>query len=196
MGGASFAPALNVPKLTKSPGRTAGLSPNLTIFRTPTVEANAEPAQVTGPREDVERPLPAEPGTDRTHEFHVTGTAALQWRPNDDNLVYLRYSRGYKAGGFNLGFVPPDRLESKFNDCAARAATQLAATSASLSAAQITGLGTLSASLTTAQLEALNAAGVPCGRVMNLREVFDDPQIRHQRMKITIDHPRIGRKSF
>jgi iron complex outermembrane receptor protein len=35
----------------------------------------------------------------------VTGTAAIQWRPNDDNLIYLRYSRGYKAGGFNAGAV-------------------------------------------------------------------------------------------
>jgi len=41
-------------------------------------------------------------------------------------------------------------------------------------------------------LDVLNAAGVPCGRVMNLKEVFDDPQIRHQQMKITIDHPRYG----
>ena len=42
-------------------------------------------------------------------------------------------------------------------------------------------------------LEALNAAGVPCGRVMSLREVFDDPQIRHQQMKLTIEHPRHGK---
>ena len=41
-------------------------------------------------------------------------------------------------------------------------------------------------------LEVLNAAGVPCGRVMGLKEVFEDPQIRHQQMKITIDHPRHG----
>ena len=41
-------------------------------------------------------------------------------------------------------------------------------------------------------VEVLNAAGVPCGRVMSLKEVFDDPQIRHQQMKITIEHPRYG----
>ena len=41
-------------------------------------------------------------------------------------------------------------------------------------------------------LEVLNAAGVPCGRVMGLKEVFDDPQIRHQQMQVTIDHPRHG----
>jgi crotonobetainyl-CoA:carnitine CoA-transferase CaiB-like acyl-CoA transferase len=41
-------------------------------------------------------------------------------------------------------------------------------------------------------LDVLNAAGVPCGRVMALNEVFDDPQIRHQQMRVTIDHPRYG----
>ena len=38
----------------------------------------------------------------------------------------------------------------------------------------------------------LNAAGVPCGRVLGLAEVFDDPQTRHQQMRITIDHPQHG----
>ncbi|WP_411286450.1 TonB-dependent receptor [Phenylobacterium sp.] len=33
----------------------------------------------------------------------VTGTAGLQWEPNDDSLIYARYSRGYKAGGFRIG---------------------------------------------------------------------------------------------
>jgi len=41
-------------------------------------------------------------------------------------------------------------------------------------------------------LDVLNAAGVPCGRVMSLPEVFEDPQVRHQQMKITIDHPDHG----
>lgn len=41
-------------------------------------------------------------------------------------------------------------------------------------------------------IEALNAAGVPCGRVLNVAEVFSDPQVRHQRMRLTIDHPRHG----
>lgn len=41
-------------------------------------------------------------------------------------------------------------------------------------------------------IEKLNAAGVPCGRVLNLSEVFDDPQTRHQQMRITIEHPRHG----
>ena len=33
----------------------------------------------------------------------------------------------------------------------------------------------------------------PCGRVMSLPEVFEDPQIRHQQMQITIDHPVHGK---
>jgi len=33
----------------------------------------------------------------------VTGTAGLQWDPDRDTNVYLRYSRGYLMGGFNSG---------------------------------------------------------------------------------------------
>jgi iron complex outermembrane receptor protein len=33
----------------------------------------------------------------------VTGTAGVQWEPDPDTMAYLRYSRGYKAGGFNIG---------------------------------------------------------------------------------------------
>ena len=36
----------------------------------------------------------------------VTGTAGLEYRPFDDTLLFGKYSRGYKAGGFNnLGFA-------------------------------------------------------------------------------------------
>jgi crotonobetainyl-CoA:carnitine CoA-transferase CaiB-like acyl-CoA transferase len=42
-------------------------------------------------------------------------------------------------------------------------------------------------------LDVLNRAGVPCGRVMSLPEVFADPQIRHQEMRVTIDHPVHGK---
>ena len=33
----------------------------------------------------------------------VTGTAGLQWDPEPGTMAYARYSRGYKAGGFNVG---------------------------------------------------------------------------------------------
>jgi iron complex outermembrane receptor protein len=34
-----------------------------------------------------------------------TGTAGLQWDPDRDTMAYARYSRGYKAGGFNVGIT-------------------------------------------------------------------------------------------
>jgi iron complex outermembrane recepter protein len=36
----------------------------------------------------------------------VTGTAGLQWTPDDKTNVYLKYSRGFKSGGFNIGSGP------------------------------------------------------------------------------------------
>jgi crotonobetainyl-CoA:carnitine CoA-transferase CaiB-like acyl-CoA transferase len=41
-------------------------------------------------------------------------------------------------------------------------------------------------------IEKLNAAGVPCGRVMGLAEVFADPQVTNQQMVLTQDHPGHG----
>jgi len=41
-------------------------------------------------------------------------------------------------------------------------------------------------------IAALNAAGVPCGRVMGLGEVFADPQVRAQEMVLTQHHPGHG----
>jgi len=38
----------------------------------------------------------------KRNEDKVTGTAILSWKPIDDLLLYGSYSRGYKAGGFNL----------------------------------------------------------------------------------------------
>jgi len=41
-------------------------------------------------------------------------------------------------------------------------------------------------------IEVINRAGVPCGRVLNVAEVFADPQTQHQQMRVTIDHPQHG----
>jgi len=41
-------------------------------------------------------------------------------------------------------------------------------------------------------IERLNAAGVPCGRVMDMAEVFADPQVRAQEMVLEVDHPGHG----
>lgn len=39
---------------------------------------------------------------DKRKENKLTGTGVLSFKPNDDLLFYASYSRGYKAGGFNL----------------------------------------------------------------------------------------------
>jgi crotonobetainyl-CoA:carnitine CoA-transferase CaiB-like acyl-CoA transferase len=43
-----------------------------------------------------------------------------------------------------------------------------------------------------AWIERLNRAGVPCGRVLNLADVFADPQVQAQEMVLEIDHPGHG----
>jgi iron complex outermembrane recepter protein len=46
--------------------------------------------------------LDGESISDRRKENKLTGTGVLSYKPNDDMLLYASYSRGYKAGGFNL----------------------------------------------------------------------------------------------
>jgi iron complex outermembrane recepter protein len=45
----------------------------------------------------------------------TTGRAALNWTPHEDLLTYLSYSRGYKAGGVNLGAADPNYLPEENN---------------------------------------------------------------------------------
>ena len=40
--------------------------------------------------------------SDDRDEDEFTGTAILSWKPTPDLMTYASYSRGYKAGGFNL----------------------------------------------------------------------------------------------
>jgi iron complex outermembrane receptor protein len=42
----------------------------------------------------------------------VTGTAGVEWTPIEHNMFYGKYSRGYKSGGFNTGFIT-DNAETK-----------------------------------------------------------------------------------
>lgn len=47
---------------------------------------------------------------------------------------------------------------------------------------------------TSAQwIERLNDAGVPCGPINQINEVFDDPQVRHLGIATPVEHPTIGR---
>jgi formyl-CoA transferase len=42
-------------------------------------------------------------------------------------------------------------------------------------------------------VEALNRAGVPCGPVYRMDEVFADPQVGHLAMTAPVEHPVLGR---
>jgi formyl-CoA transferase len=42
-------------------------------------------------------------------------------------------------------------------------------------------------------IEMLNAAGVPCGPVYRMDQVFADPQVTHLRIPQAVEHPRRGR---
>jgi formyl-CoA transferase len=41
-------------------------------------------------------------------------------------------------------------------------------------------------------VERLEAAGVPCGPILSIDQVFADPQVRHLRMAAPAEHPRLG----
>jgi formyl-CoA transferase len=41
-------------------------------------------------------------------------------------------------------------------------------------------------------VERLEAAGVPCGPILSVDQVFADPQVRHLKMAAPVDHPRLG----
>jgi CoA:oxalate CoA-transferase len=52
--------------------------------------------------------------------------------------------------------------------------------------------GKLAGNTTAYWVETLNAAGVPCGPVNSVADVFADPQIQAQQMVIDVDHPGHG----
>lgn len=41
-------------------------------------------------------------------------------------------------------------------------------------------------------VEILNGAGVPCGPILRMDEVFADPQVRHRQMELQMEHPKAG----
>ena len=45
-------------------------------------------------------------------------------------------------------------------------------------------------------IESLNDAGVPCGAINRIDQVFEDPQVRHLGIAQTVEHPRLGRQTL
>lgn len=44
-----------------------------------------------------------------------------------------------------------------------------------------------------AWIDTLNKAGVPCGPIYRMDEVFADPQVRHMKVAVEVEHPRLGK---
>jgi crotonobetainyl-CoA:carnitine CoA-transferase CaiB-like acyl-CoA transferase len=42
-------------------------------------------------------------------------------------------------------------------------------------------------------IEILNKAGIPCGPIYNVAEVFADPQVKHLGVATPVEHPKLGR---
>ena len=54
-------------------------------------------------------------------------------------------------------------------------------------------IGAVTVSRSSAEwIELLNAAGVPCGPIYSMDQVFADPQVQHLRVAATVDHPELG----
>jgi glutaryl-CoA transferase len=41
-------------------------------------------------------------------------------------------------------------------------------------------------------IELLEAANVPCGPINNMKEVFEDPQVLHRKLRVDMPHPLGG----
>lgn len=71
------------------------------------------PAGSTAPQKGVVGPAVTDPLTGIRRRYLAddwdawTGTFGVEWRPDDATLLYAKYSRGYKAGGFNTGTILP-----------------------------------------------------------------------------------------
>lgn len=94
---------------TADPRVLGSFTPVLDI--TTSTFSGLRPAGVTDPQNGVIGAAVTDPSTGiRRRGLYDTwdawtGTAGLQWQPDAATLAYAKYSRGYKAGGFNSGTI-------------------------------------------------------------------------------------------
>src|SRR5229473_428484 len=105
-------------------------------------------------------------------------------------------------GHINIAAAGPE-LFARF--CKAAGAEHLASDSAYASGrARLKNRDQLNAAIeaitrtksSAAWIEILNAAGVPCGPIYKMDEVFADPQVRHIGIARAVDHPQLGREEL
>ncbi|MDO9337112.1 MAG: TonB-dependent receptor [Caulobacter sp.] len=89
-----------------------GFTPDQYGTSTPALDVTA-PSISTAPAPGVSSPVTIDPATGIARRSlsgswdAVTGALGLEWTPNEDTLAFAKYSRGYKAGGFNAGGITP-----------------------------------------------------------------------------------------
>src|SRR5579859_7171782 len=93
-----------VPACFKAPEFTGPFTPAVDLTQLGTVVDNG-----LTPTQGVTGPTTYNPATGFATRYYdadwqaVTGTAGIEWTPDSDTLAYLKYSRGYKSGGYNIG---------------------------------------------------------------------------------------------
>lgn len=89
---------------------TCGFPPNVYGSLTPALDITAASISYA-PAPGVASPVTISPTTGQAqrglsdHWSATTGTAGIEWTPDARTLAFLRYSRGYKSGGFNAGGI-------------------------------------------------------------------------------------------
>jgi iron complex outermembrane recepter protein len=92
----------NTGAILSEPNALGGYTPAIDLTQVGSVVDQGVPVGVTGP-------TTFNPATGFATRYYdadwqaVTGTAGIEWTPDSDTLVYAKYSRGYKSGGYNIG---------------------------------------------------------------------------------------------
>ena len=129
--------------------------------------------------------------------YFATGTAPA--RSGNDHPIAAPYGLFPTRDG-EIAIAPPDdaffgRLADALGEPGLKTdplyATQVARVANRARINAIVG-GKLAAQSTAYWVETLNAAGMPCGPVNSVAQVFQDPQVLAQDMAIDVDHPGHG----
>jgi crotonobetainyl-CoA:carnitine CoA-transferase CaiB-like acyl-CoA transferase len=147
--------------------------------RTSLLEAMISMMDFQAARWTVDREVPGQAGND-----HPT-IVPMGCFPTADGHVNIGAASGHLLRAFAAAIGLPalpddDRFDSPEKRSANRAELNAIITERTLTRP------------TADWVAALNAAGVPCGPVYRLDEVFSDPQVEHLEMTGTVRHPAIG----
>ena len=115
---------------------------------------------------------------------HPTGSPTNAYRTRD-GFVNVGASGGHLFSRFCRAIGCPELLEDPDYATEEAAHRNRHALDALIEAR----LGTGS---TAHWVEILNEAGVPCGPIHDMREVFEDPQVRHLGVTMRVEHPALG----